>query len=229
MFGQLKRLFSRKRGPTEAEVEAFGNAKAAGLEKLLGPSAEFVYHAIIPYAVGGPVDVYLYPEAPHGTALATQELIEPDGTGPQPTSLGTYELVMFTRHPVGEGPSAPGTAPEEQGEHVSTPFEDAVLHARSIMTGIARYSTEAKLEPGQTAEIPGDEDGAPPTCLLFAPYPEGGRPLEISGGKHGLLCIVSVHARELAYAREHGSAALVAKLEQAGHWPRFDLDRPSVV
>jgi hypothetical protein len=61
---------------------------------------DLVGHAIIPFRVGGPVDIYRFPHAIDGTAFATMELIEADGTGPKPSRIGTYELIACTRHKI---------------------------------------------------------------------------------------------------------------------------------
>jgi hypothetical protein len=44
----------------------------------------FVGHAIIPFQIGGAVDMYYFPNGIPGTGFATVELIEPDGSGPKP-------------------------------------------------------------------------------------------------------------------------------------------------
>ncbi|HHW31968.1 MAG TPA: hypothetical protein GXX20_09905 [Clostridiaceae bacterium] len=46
------------------------------MESILGKQYHMVSHAIIPFNVGGTVDIYIYPHAIEGTAFATMELIE---------------------------------------------------------------------------------------------------------------------------------------------------------
>lgn len=139
----------------------------------------------------------------------------PEGTGPKRSRIGTYELVAFTRHAV--------AIPE-----ANPPFDDISLRLRSIFTTIARYSTEAVLNPLETAELPsGDE--LPTPCLLFDEYTRPGVPFKIGKQRHGLLLCVEVHPEERAFAKINGTGELIARLQQAGHYPCSDLDRPKVV
>src|ERR1043166_4073498 len=67
---------------TDEEFEKHYKLKSQALEKVLGKSHDLVGHAIIPFEVGGAVDMYYYPNGIKGTGYATMELIQPDGTGP---------------------------------------------------------------------------------------------------------------------------------------------------
>lgn len=100
----LKRLFGKPEKPkprricTEQEHELDYELKSKALENVLGKMHDLVGHAIIPFAIGGAVDMYYFPNHIKGTGFATMELLEPDGTGPLPNRLGTYELVAFTKN-----------------------------------------------------------------------------------------------------------------------------------
>ena len=83
---------------SDSEYETHSQLKLDGIEKVLGKSHDFVGHAIIPFNVGGAVDMYYFPNGIKGTGFATLELINPDGVGPIKNSIGTYELVAFTRN-----------------------------------------------------------------------------------------------------------------------------------
>src|SRR5262245_44912130 len=139
MFDFLKRLAGKppRPEPTDEEVERFGSAKEAALERLLGPMHDRVLHSVIPFVAGGLVDLYPFLEARDGTALATMELIEPDGTGPIPNRFGTFELVAFTK-------LAWSDSSDEQ-----TPFDAFVDRISRLFTVLAHYSREAKLSPGE--------------------------------------------------------------------------------
>jgi hypothetical protein len=83
---------------TDEELDEDYELKSEGLERILGKSDSIVGHAIIPFEVGGSVDMYYYHKGVvNGTGFATMELIQPDGTGPIPNRNGTYELVAFTK------------------------------------------------------------------------------------------------------------------------------------
>ena len=95
------RVIKKKSAPrvefTDEEYEEHYELKMEGMEYVMGESYELVGHAFIPFDVGGAVDMYYFPNGIEGTGFATMELIYPDGCGPVKNSLGTYELVSFTR------------------------------------------------------------------------------------------------------------------------------------
>jgi hypothetical protein len=196
-----------------ASAEEYDKAKQLALEQVLGPMHGFVGHAIIPYAIGGPVDMYYFPQPDGGTAFATMELLNFDGSGPAESDVGTYELVAFTKHAV--------VVPDRDD-----PF-DAIEHRlRSLFTSIGRFSEEAVLNSGDTAEVPVDDD-EPNACILFSAL-SGPAPFRIGKRTHGLLVVTEVLPDEMALSREHGSAELITRLTRAGYFPKSDLDRESV-
>lgn len=222
MFDKFRQLFGRKpttKQPTEEEEDRFHNAKKAGLEAILGPMHDMVGHAIISYAVGGPVDMYYFAKGIPGTAFATMELTGADGSGPKRGKIGQYELVAFTRRKLGE---------IRDGKHADKAFESIELRLRSIMSSIARYSSDVILNPNDTCEVPVNDD-EPNACLVFDAY-HGNQPgLMIDGRKYGLMLCMEIFREELEFAREEGSSELFKKLKTAGHYPYSDLDRDSVV
>jgi len=109
--------------------------------------------------------------------------------------------------------AAPGARPIEQ-------------RLRSLFTSIGRFSEEAVLNSGDTAEVPVGE-AEPNACILFSAF-EGPTPFRIGPRTHGLLLVTEVFPEEMALAREQGSAELIARLSRAGFFPRSDLDRESV-
>lgn len=54
--------------------------KSALMEISLCKQHEIVMHAIVGYAVGGPLDLYYYPDELPGTAIATR--LHPDSRSP---------------------------------------------------------------------------------------------------------------------------------------------------
>ena len=202
---------------SEEEYTRHMAAKQAGLERVLGPMHHLVSHALIPFELGGPVDLYYFPGAIPGTGLATMELIRPDGSGPKPGRIGTYELVGFTRL----------TLPPPDCRDEQHPFHRIERRLRSIFTTLGMHSCETVLNPGETCEIPGDDD-TPDACLVLDEYAPDGIPFTIDGRRHGLLLCIEVFRAEMEYARKHGGRALLAKLKQAGHYPYSDLDRQPV-
>lgn len=201
----------------EEEYNQHYESKQTSLEQILGPMHDLVGHAIIPFQVGGAVDMYYFPNGIKGTGFATMELIEPDGTGPKPNRIGTYELVAFTKIPI------PPTE-EEKEDH---PFNKIERRMCGILTTTGLYSYEAVLNPGETCEVPGGE-GEPNQCLMFDEYAPDGKSFEINGTKHCLLLCLEVFRSEMEYAMENGSTAVLKKLKEAGHYPYSDLDREPV-
>ena len=220
MFGGKKKPPSSEesRNPEVNPIEAaFFEEKSAVMEEVLGEEAGWVYHAIVPFDAGGAVDVYLYPHPEFGgCGFATKELTQSDGTGPIPHETGPYELVAFTQYPMGD--------PEVEDE----PFFEPMVRLRHIMTGLGRYSLQAKLKPYDTCEIPAEEGGAN-HCLILAPWPEEDVVMEILEKDYSLMLIVEVFPDELDFARQFGTRELIEMLEARGFWPYSDLERRTVI
>ena len=215
----FKKLFGKKESPkefTEEEYEKDYELKMAGLESILGKSYDLVGHAIIPFDIGGAVDMYYFPNGIPGTGFATMELLQPDGSGPIPNKLGTYELVAFTK------------LDYVQDTVKTNPFNLIERRFCGIFTGIGNYSFEAKLEPMETCELPRGED-EPNLCLIFDEYKSDNKQFKIGNRIHGLLLIMEVHRNEMEFAMKNGTGKLIEKLKEKGHYPYSDLDRESVV
>ena len=120
---------------TEEEFEKHYKLKSKGLESVLGKSDSLVGHAIIPFEVGGAVDMYYYSSGIPGTGFATMELIQPDGSGPIPNRTGTYEFVAFTRLDYVHDTTA------------TNQFNLIERRTCSTFTAIGNYAFENKLEP----------------------------------------------------------------------------------
>lgn len=218
----LKKLFGgnkeetpqRKKDFSEEEFNLDYELKSKGLEAVLGESAGMVGHAIIPFEIGGAVDMYYFPNHIKGTGFATMELLDPDGNGPKPNKLGTYELVAFTKEMYGNI------------EDTATPFNVIERRVCGIFTTIGNYASQAVLNPNETCEIP--SDGEENKCLVFDNYMPDLKEFKIGNRKHHLLLCIEIFRSEMAYARANGSAELFNLLKQAGHYPYSDLNREPV-
>lgn len=210
----------------DRDIEHY-EAKRAAMERILGPMDDLVGHAIIPFQIGGAVDMYSFSRAMPGTVFATMELILPDGSGPKPNRLGTYELVACTVHEWEEEKDRAGQATAQDKEQ-QCDIDRIERRICGIFTTIGNYSRDVVVEPGQTAEIPG-EDGNDTKCLVFDEYDTKGVPFDIEGTRHGLLLCIEVHRSEMEFAMEKGTAALLAMLKEAGHYPYSDLGRQPVI
>ncbi len=220
MMNFLKKLFGKSDKPTpkeftEQEHELDYEQKSQGLENVLGKMHDLVGHAIIPFAVGGAVDMYYFQNHIKGTGFATMELLEPDGTGPLPNRLGTYELVAFTKHD------------NNNNEDEQTAFNLIERTICGIFTAIGFFSREAVLNPNETCEIPNGE-GEENSCLVFDLYEPDNKKFKIGDRQHHLLLCLQVFRSEMEFSRTNGSEELFKKLKDAGHYPYSDLDRQPV-
>lgn len=216
----FKKLLGKSNKPepkefTEQEYELDYELKSKGLENVLGKMHNLVGHAIIPFAVGGAVDMYYFPNHSKGTGFATMELLDPDGTGPLPNRLGTYELVAFTKHDY------------NNSENTQTPFNLIERAVCGIFTTIGFFSREAVLNPLETCEVPNGE-GKENSCLVFDLYEPDNKKFNIGDKQHHLLLCLQVFRSEMDFARKKGSDELIKKLKDAGHYPYSDLDRQPV-
>ena len=200
----------------EEEGDKFYDAKVVGLERVLGRMNNIVGHAVIPFEVGGAVDMYYFLDHIPGTGFATMELLNVEGNGPKPNNFGTYELIAFTRQ-----------AFNRTGE-IPTAFDIIERRICGIFTVIGNYSFEAILNPAQTCEIPGDNDSES-KYLIFDLYQPDGKEFKIGEQSHHLLLCIEIFKNEIEFAWKNGGNKLLNKLKDAGHYPYSDLDRDSVV
>jgi hypothetical protein len=173
-----------------------------------------VGHAIIPFEVGGAIDMYYFPNHIQGTGFATMELLDPNGNGPKPNRLGTYELIAFTKELYNESEETP------------TAFNLIERRICGIFTTIGNYSFQAVLNPNETCEVP--TDGEENRCLVFDNYSPDNKQFKIGDRQHHLLLCIEIFRSEMEFARQNGSEELFNKLKIAGHYPYSDLDREPV-
>lgn len=189
--------------------------KSAWMEASLGQAHDIVMHAIVPYSIGGGLDLYYYPNRLPGTAIATMELSEVFDEGPSNEVYRNYELVMFTRH----------SLDLDAANDDATAFGRMHRTISAILNQIAPFSEQAKLNPNDTCEFPTDIERIGRKCLIFDGYSLHSNE---EYGKFGLLAIIEIFPSEMAYARENGGANLLDRLKVKGHYPYSDLDREPV-
>jgi hypothetical protein len=124
----------------DALAQTWYEHKTRLMVQSLGPQHDTVMHAIIPYAVGGALDLYYYPRGPFGTAIATKELSELPNAGSSNDEYRSYELVMFTKHALDL----------DAALDASTPFGHVHASIDAILNRIARFSEDATLNPNET-------------------------------------------------------------------------------
>lgn len=202
----------------DSDEEALGSQwydeKSSRMEQILGKEHDSVMHSIIPYSIGGALDLYYFPNGIPGTAIATKELCELPGQGANNDWYENYELVMFTREPINL----------EQANNVKHPFGKVHRKLNAILNCMARYSEEATLNPGETCEFPEEMEELGGRCLIFDAYKD-----QDDETQFGLLLVMEVYREEMEFARKLGSQLLIDLLKSKGHYPYSDLNREPVV
>src|SRR5438445_9041226 len=125
--------------PSDDAADAAGDQwyehKSRLMEASLGKEHDMVMHALIPYVIGGGLDLYYYPNGLPGTAIATKELSVAPNEGSSNEAYRSYELVMFTKHRLNL----------DAAKDESTPFGRAHRNINALLNPIARYSADAHM------------------------------------------------------------------------------------
>jgi len=114
--------------PDQAAANDWYERKSQMLEVLLGKEHDMVMHSMIPYVMGGALDLYYYPNGIPGTGVATKELSDVPGEGSSNELYPNYELVMFTRREIDL----------DQTRDEASPFGKAHQNINAILNLIAR-------------------------------------------------------------------------------------------
>ncbi len=189
------------------------NLKQQAIETILGPSADVIGHAIIPFRVIagmtlGAVDMHYFPNHVEGTGFTTMELIQTDGTGPVPNTNGTYELIAFTKQAFNDIDQDPPTAFNMMERRVCENF-----------TQIAGAAQKKAFNPYEICQISGS-DGKP-RYILFDMY----REFEVEGHKHHLLLCMEIFEEELTAVANFGHQGFLEMLKMIKIYPYSDMDR----
>ena len=197
--------------------EEWSDKKSALMEMILGKQHDMVCHSIVSYEVGGPLDLYYYPNRISGTGVATQELTSVCRDSSRNKVFSKYELVMFTKHQMNLNAS----------ESEDTPFGKAHHNINAILNLIAPYCQEEEINPGETLEFPPDMEIVGGKCLIFDSYGlESGKSNEEG---FGLMLVMEIFRDEMEFAMKNGSNQLFLRLKEKNFYPYSDLDRPSVI
>lgn len=228
-MGFFKRLFGGKPSVPNEPVgpqwydESIYQDKMRLFERELGPGHQTMIAALIGWDLGGPVDLWIFPNHNSGTIFTTMQMVMPGPTSQQKNKLGKYELAAATRHkPDPPMPKGAGLSESESS------YEAMSLEIRTLLSGAARYSEHIALQPLETAEVQGDSPNDPNTCLIFDTLLGPEARMSIDNEGFSVLLIIRVHPSELDHAREHGTQSLIDELKAAGAYPFSDLDRVPV-
>lgn len=207
--------FGRSEEDEQRIEEEWYDKKSAYMADILGPEHDMVMHAIIPYEVGGALDLYYFPNGIEGTAVATKELSYALRKSSSNRKFKKYELVMFTRVPLDL----------DDAKDEDTPFGKAHHYINSVLNPVARYSEMAELNPGDTSEFPTEFEGIGGKCFIFSDYGSKTEAQE----PFGLMTLIEIHRNEMAFARENSGEELIERLKEKGVFPYSNTDRPPVV
>jgi hypothetical protein len=186
----------------EGEWGEWWDARIAAMESVLGPCDNIVGHAGIPFDmgadVGGDADIVYFKRHVKGVVSVTSELIGRDDQ--VKNDLGNYELMICHRDEEDWGPE--------------------------IISRLAYYTLQAKLNPGDTMDI---AEAAPEdstiAALLFFNYAT----FRVRGRKAGLLLCVGITKDELKACRAGKRSKVEIALKAAKVYPFTDLYRVSVL
>ncbi|MBR4102891.1 MAG: suppressor of fused domain protein, partial [Thermoguttaceae bacterium] len=236
---------------TDAERERGNQRLERLLDEILGPVEPFMIHSIIPFCLGGALDLHYYARSRFGgTFFASWELTAPEFL-PSNRSFDAFELAIATRLTV---KPQPGEAPAEtkkpgffkrlfgREKSVESPEEKKRDDLHRVLTNLAFYvcSDGVEVNGYDTLEFPQDFDDKQLAgrCFIFdelpaaAPVPVPTSPDErspLDGKRFGVLLAIEVFREEMNWAREEGTKKLVERLQAAGAYPFSDLDREPVV
>lgn len=217
------------------------------LDEILGPVEPFMIHSIIPFCVGGALDLHYYARSRFGgTFFASWELTAPEFL-PSNRSFDAFELAIATRLTVKPQPDETPAEPKKPGFFkrlfsVKSPEEKKRDDLHRVLTNLAFYvcSDGVEVNGYDTLEFPQDFDDKQLAgrCFIFdelpaaAPVPVPTSPDEkspLDGKRFGVLLAIEVFRQEMNWAREQGTEKLVERLQDAGVYPFSDLDREPVV
>ena len=193
------------------------DSRVTGLESLLGPSGDRVFHAIISIARStevGSSDVLEFKMPGEGRRYVTADLTGVAKRHQIPSRvLGHYEVMICTRKPS--------------------------RWAAEFVAGMgARATTWDELNPYETMgmydDITGEDlsmfaKGIPLHAMVLCESDTSPRHFFALGRKYGLLLYVGIFASELAFARSAGVAELVELLKKHAVYPYTDYGRTPVV
>jgi len=214
----LGKFFRKKKKISEEEEEKLEDEwyerKSKLIESILGAEHDMVMHALIPYEVGGSLDLYYFPNGIEGTAIATKELSHACRESSSNDKYKKYELVMFTKVSLNL----------DQANDEDTTFGKAHQNINSILNPMANYSEQAILNPNETCEFPSDIEGIGGKCLIFSDYNS-----KENEENFGLMAVIEIYRSEMEYAMQNSGSDLINLLKEKGFYPYSDMNREPVV
>ena len=180
-----------------SEWEQTWVARQTALEKLFGPSADHVLHALVPFHLGGQADVLIFENHIVGATLyVTADLTGDDSAQASNDVWDQYELAICVR---GSDTWPPNT-----------------------ISRLATYCINSPIRPGETMDIA--EAVPQPSAIsafLFCDYGA----FSLTGKRCGVLLCVGITSEELQRSFEVGSSTVLEQLRGDDVYPFTDLRR----
>ncbi|QDU32427.1 hypothetical protein KS4_04590 [Poriferisphaera corsica] len=205
------------------DLDAFYHDKIKAMGKLLGHRQPFVFKDLLK---DGKIEVREFEGKLTGTTMATVQMIGPDGSGPLPNKLGTYELVMFTKIKRPEGFVIRYNA-NDVTEFDRSYFK-LYLTLRDIMDKVAKLAKDEVIQPKDALDISCEVTGRTYHCV-FDELKFKRNHFEFEGQDHGLLLCVLVFESEYIFAKNNGVRALMNEFKKSEIYPYSTLKRKPVI
>lgn len=177
------------------------DARQRVFEELLGPAEDRIYTSMFPVYLGGLPDVMTFKKHAKGYTYVTAGLTVTSGQ--KRSKLGQYELMMCSRK---ADRAMPG-----------------------VLSGLAGYTLEHKINPGDTIDLGEDQPkGVTLRALLATEFdPPRGR-FKLMGKRCGLILLIGITAAELVAYRSGKRRQVTEALKQFV-WPYTDPKRKPVI
>jgi Suppressor of fused protein (SUFU) len=187
---------------TDGDWQKTWDARMDGLSRHFGKPADSVYHAVVPFSLGGQADVVAFPGYRGGIGYVTSELTGEE-VGQIAGEFESYELMVCTRS-------------EE-------------MKAPEIIARLARYTCDAKLMAGETMDIGGFFGDRSIRAFLFCHPDDAPVCFQLNQRSCGVLLCLGITKVELDLKMKKGSDVLLALLKEKGVFPFTEPNRSSVV
>lgn len=187
--------------------------KTRFMKKHLGAELKTVTHAIVPFGLGGGLDLYYYPQEA-GCAIATKDLSPTPDEGPSNQLFQRYEMVMFTKEEF-----QPGQFHDEQ-----SPFGAAMTSINAVLEYLGRYALQSELNPGDTLEFPTDMEVVGGRCMIVDALTKPAR-----NDGFGLMVAIEIHRNEMKFCQRESGKVFLQMMKDAGIYPNSNLNRQSLV
>ncbi|MCZ2721955.1 hypothetical protein O1D97_09905 [Marinomonas sp. 15G1-11] len=193
----------------ENEIEEnWSKEKDTILEDMLGKPHSISYFSLIPYEIGGNLNLFYYPDSPFGTAIVTKQLSQVTKPCVSNNEYKSFELAMYTNL---------------DPEAVIAMEQQEVVNIANTLNKIAQYSSHTQIDSGAIIEFPAEEADQEGEYFIV---------LAMTGGadnKFGIMSPIQIFPVEMDYAQEFGISELITKLNDANHYPYSDMSRDPVV